>query len=358
MVRRPDTGDAGERKPSADAAVTPPDPGPAPSTANDSGTTTALPDAGAASGDPNLLDPLARDVTFFVTSDTHIGRPEEDTDATKASMAMIAAMHAVKGAAFPEGLALGPVGAADGVVVTGDLTDDNQSEEWTQFDAIWGANGEGAVRYPVFEGWGNHDLHGSRPDVQKGMRARHQRRQHKTYVAEGDGAHYSWDWHDVHLVQLNLYPGMKGGLGLDSPDLYNPRNSLAFLAGDLAARVGKSGRPVILFFHFGLEENNNRGWASSEREAFYKVIDAYNVIGVFVGHSHAQRYEQVQSLAAGPSGRKIDMYVTDDTLSAASGRKTGFYVVHVGASEMVVAERTINGASPWGFVRKTSLKTP
>src|SRR5262249_31926764 len=110
---------------------------------------------------------------------------------------------------------------------------------------------------------------------------------------------YSWDWGPVHLVQGNLWAGK-----IDDLD---------WLRNDLANNVGSSGRPVILFQHFGWDAfSKQRGcndaggkdctsdadcdsgvscvdeyWSADDRTAFKNLIGPYNVIGVFSGHRHA-----------------------------------------------------------------------
>lgn len=46
-----------------------------------------------------------------------------------------------------------------GLLTAGDLTEMGQPHEWARFEAIFGLTGkEGWIRYPVFEGAGNHDV--------------------------------------------------------------------------------------------------------------------------------------------------------------------------------------------------------
>jgi cytolysin (calcineurin-like family phosphatase) len=110
---------------------------------------------------------------------------------------MIEAMLAATGKNLPDGLGGGIIREPLGMVLTGDLADDNRLEQWNQFDSIWSANGDGEIRYPVFEGLSNHDFHAGRKEVRAAMLERHQDRVHTILVAKGEGAHYSWDWNDV-----------------------------------------------------------------------------------------------------------------------------------------------------------------
>ena len=47
--------------------------------------------------------------------------------------------------------------------------------------------------------------------------------------------HYSWDWHDVHFVQTNLYPGLGVDSGVAESYRIDPAGSLLFMGADLDA---------------------------------------------------------------------------------------------------------------------------
>ena len=54
----------------------------------------------------------------------------------------------------------------------------------------------------------------------------------KNYRLSENGLHYSWEWGDVHLAMLNLYPG-DAGKGPEGAALNSPSYSLQFLIEDL-----------------------------------------------------------------------------------------------------------------------------
>lgn len=268
------------------------------------------------------------DVTFYVTSDLHYGA----SPTTPAANAMtIDFVNVLPGTAYPASVG-GNVATPRGVVVTGDITNSGTADQWALFTEDYGVNGEGRICYPVYEGWGNHDGGGAPGSVVgKGMAERNKTRVGVKNVSE-NGLHYSWDWDQVHMAELNLYAGdlrvkhgAMDGLG------HEPAYSLKFLKEDLAKNVGKSGRPVIIMMHFGFDEGFSMGWgwwAAEERDAFYEAIKDFNVIGILYGHTHASDHYLWKG---------IDIY------NCASGQRDPnvgeCMVFHVTPKELVVMHR-------------------
>ena len=128
-----------------------------------------------------------------------------------------------------------------GVVVLGDCIDDGDrmldgkpqtKPQYEFFRADFGLDGtDGLLKFPVFEGWGNHDG----PPVgkerfgfsfQAELKKRNAIRQQKGRIGNlsENGLHYSWDWDDVHLVQLNFYPADQQRAGVRySPVWHDPQ---------------------------------------------------------------------------------------------------------------------------------------
>ena len=107
--------------------------------------------------------------------------------------------------------------------------------------------------------------------------------------------HYSWDWEEVHFVQLNIYPG-------DEPVKFkgakNPFRGYTYLKNDLEKNVGNSGRPVVLAHHYGMDKFS-RGimedghinpkaewWTENDRKKYWELLKPYNVILILTGHAH------------------------------------------------------------------------
>lgn len=283
------------------------------------------------------LSYAAGDVTFLVTSDSHYDAFENE-DRNARDRATIDHMNAIAKVPWPKELGGGPIGTPRAVLLLGDVIDDgdrmrdgkNQSaQQWRHFVADFGLDGtDGRLKYPVLEGWGNHDgppigreKHGF--SLQAELRRRNRLRKRKGLIAHvsQNGLHYSWDWEGVHFVQLNLYPGdAPHPKTRYSPAHHHPQQSLAFLKADLKARVGKSGRPVVLVHHYDLQGSN--WWHDDERQAYRDAVKDYNVVAVFHGHTGTQVYQW----------KGLDVINTGQT-------ENGFFVVQIAGPRLRLAYR-------------------
>jgi cytolysin (calcineurin-like family phosphatase) len=287
----------------------------------------------------------AYDVTFFLASDSHYG---QSPTVAAANGKTIEAMNALPGAAYPGEIG-GTVDSPRGVAVLGDLVNSVDSprspEFWRQFTADFGVNGEGRLRFPVYECAGNHDG-GEKQLVRQGIRMRNAGRPGVKSVST-NGINYSWDWDAIHFVSLGLFAGTDGDV---IPDFWGRKNegpwrlpghSLEYLEEDLVRNVGRSGRPVILMQHYGWDLWGLSSWSDRERKALAAAIKDYNVIAIFWGHTHT-----VQRVDVG----EIPTFCVGST--QADPKPGVFMVVRIRPWEMAVAERRLNG---WGAVYKIKL---
>lgn len=199
-----------------------------------------------------------------------------------------------------------------GIIYAGDLTFYGHARDVQDYLDSFGDRDN--LRF-VFDGYGNHDHYTQGDQDWNGLRNHIQNQKRvtpKTNKGASGQPHYSWDWHDVHFVQLNLVAGHnftpKGGeLELD------PLDSFDFLVSDLAAFVGNSGRPVVLIQHYGwdglsLNDNPDKPiwWIESQRVELWNAIKNYNVIAIFAGHAHptpeAEGWDNLWSRPAGATG--------------------------------------------------------
>jgi hypothetical protein len=290
-------------------------------------------------GSTTTTPAAARSVTFFAFGDPQYGGGPPDKNSFH-----IQALNAAPALAWPAGFSRAglPVGDPRGVIVAGDLTQNGQAgrnpAEWyiaeryvfdlnqhygisvTQprisgelglFLSDYGLGGNDGrhafvLRWPVFEGYGNHDFdvleyqpqfYGGVAPARDVVSIRNQVRGKwppVRRVAPGNAGHYSWDWDDVHFVQLNV-------AGADAPTnpLQLPRDpmgALSFLEQDLAAEIGDSCRPIIVVMHYGFDpfSSEDRWWDAGQRQAFLKVLAGYkNVVALLHGHLHLTRLYQV-----------------------------------------------------------------
>ena len=240
-----------------------------------------------------------RNVTFVSTSDSHYAafEKEDRNDRTRETIRQINAVTDLK---WPAELGGGAVERPRGVVHLGDAIDDgdklfegkNQTERQSMyFVRDFGLDGaDGLLKYPVFEGWGNHDgppegkeKHGF--SFQAQLKKRNAIRKEKGLISglSENGLHYSWDWDDVHFVQLNIYPADRQREGVRyNPVWHDPQGSLSFLKQDLQKNVRKSGRPVVLLSHCGVDTD---WWTAADWKQFYDAAKPYNVVLYLYGHS-------------------------------------------------------------------------
>jgi cytolysin (calcineurin-like family phosphatase) len=206
----------------------------------------------------------------------------------------IEVMNNLPGKPFPHG---GAVDEPLGVIIAGDLVDDiGNPANWKLYKTFFHPNGNARLRFPVYEGAGNHDLsteqeEGTWTYVQMELRDRNGERPGSFFFDE-HRYHYSWDWGDYHFVNLNLFPGRVPRPVYDNPSPWNdPKGSLDFLEADLASQVGTSGRPVVLLWHYGLRGwGLEKWWVPEDLDALREVLDPYNVALILHGHEH--RYER------------------------------------------------------------------
>ena len=215
---------------------------------------------------PGSLAPAPRtpaggtDVTFFVAADTHFGAQ----GIAERNARQVQAMNDLPGTPLPTAYGGAPVHQPLGLLVAGDLTNSGRRDQWNQFVKHYGLTGSDApLKYPVFECAGNHDRQALlfRP-VLDGVKARH-----------GGKLIYSWNWGDVHLVCLDLYPDAA---------------ALRWLRKDLAA-VGRK-LPVVIYFHYSILGPFSEWWTDRERQAFAEALQGYHVVALFHGHYHASQH--------------------------------------------------------------------
>jgi hypothetical protein len=211
-----------------------------------------------------------------------------------------------------------------GIIYAGDLTQSTAMDEWDYFKRSVAS----FERY-LFHGLGNHDVSeptdgqtawceywkvqaalGQPVPSRSGCVDPDEIHEHvldlkrATRKTRKGNPHYSWDWHDVHFVQLNLFPGNQAPSALPDGPLppnteyrdHDPMGALTFLMNDLAASVGDSGRPVVLIHHYGFD-GFSKGevalsnvyevwWTERQRMACWAALQGYNVAGIFTGHLH------------------------------------------------------------------------
>jgi cytolysin (calcineurin-like family phosphatase) len=278
----------------------------------------------------------AEPVTFLVTSDSHYEAIEK-VERNDRNRVTIERMNVITEQSWPEKLGGGKIGKPLGVLALGDLIDDGDKAgeteiEWRHFEEQFGLDGtDGLLKYPVFEGFGNHDgppapFIKQKRSVQAEIKRRNTLRLENKAISNvsPNGLHYSWDWNGVHLVQTNTYPADKQNAKVRySLPWHDPQLALQFVKDDLAKNVGASGRPVIIVAHCGFDTD---WWVAEDWAAFYHAVKPYNVIGYFYGHSGTGLRKWK------PEGEMIPL----DGVNTGQTEK-GFFVVEISDERMRLA---------------------
>jgi len=269
------------------------------------------------------------DVTFFITTDLHYGL-KQSVDNEQGNKDIVAEMNTTAGNLnYPVSVGGKLIEQPRGVLVAGDLTELGKESEYEGYDTYDGFadDYDGLLNYPVYEAFGNHDctINGTENYTKNQVKVRNQTRPGISNVSS-NGFHYSWDWDSVHFVNLNLYPGPQGGRTNEA------EGSIDFLVADLAANVGDSGWPVVIYHHFGMDPNSLNWWTDGDRDTYYEAIKDYNVIAILHGHSHVlATYEwrgiDVYDIGTGKSGHWAVMQITDAELIFASRNRLGWAIV-------------------------------
>lgn len=299
------------------------------------------------------------EVTFFAVSDTHYAM---DPGSYVGVRKTIDAMNWLPGERWPDELGGGTIRTPRGVLHGGDMINDGAAPDaaavWRIFTADFGVNGEGRICYPVFEAVGNHDAGDGFPP-QEGVKGRNRQRQGLTGVSS-NGLHYSWNWGRLHFVCVNKYSGS----GRDparpfNQDWNDPTHSVEFLTEDLSRNVGSSGRPVMIYQHYGWD-GFSAGWGwwnENDRTNTWNVIKPYNVVAYLHGHTHAATFMKWDGKDFHKEGQRMPERGLD-IIGCGSGNHGPdgpgvFMVFQMTDKELRVAER--NG-SQWGVRMKIPLR--
>ncbi len=248
-----------------------------------------------------------------------------------------------------------------GLLVPGDMTQNGRGEEFEQY-----YNALGNQTAKVYDGLGNHDYTGNHAGTCQGNSPPYwngstltrncdvtgqlkedwiPRNRATSLYRVADRPHYSWDWEDVHFVQLNLFAGNDPD-GPPGYELLNPYAALDFLVQDLAANVGNSGRPVVLMHHYGLESFSQAWWDDYQRDAYWAAIAPYNVVAAITGHLHTVNLFQ-DWRGGGPfagSNRTITSFIVGGAWNGDGGSNGQYAEVNIDGDTMVLRRKSRDGS--------------
>jgi cytolysin (calcineurin-like family phosphatase) len=251
------------------------------------------------------LGQTGTDMTFYVTSDIHFFRRTYNLIDQLTHVKVLNGFFST-GATWPAGAGIPagtPIAKPLALIIDGDITTHGLAQDLGAFRINYERGTiPASIQYPVLFGIGNHEtVSDETPENAKRMFDYLETRMGNTHMDFVSG-NYSWDWQGVHMVQLNTWAG-------DQTSVYaHTSDGLAWLANDLKTYVGNTTKPVMLFQHYLLanvyigrvsDATNDDFFPTDENaidstgiktgqgyETFWKVIQNYNVIGMFGGHNH------------------------------------------------------------------------
>lgn len=249
----------------------------------------------------NINDSNSTDVTFIAFGDSqHWDPTNHQNDFQVEALNHFNELLSWEDAGFEE---LGEITDIRGIIMAGDITQNGRdgrvfsNDEYGEFVKRYGLCGNKEVKYPMYEGYGNHDffewdnifyrIPGDHPVVDS-VAIRNEYRTNLTNVAPGMDGHYSWEWDNLHFIQLNLAPSDTDP-DFDVGRLRNPRNALTFMKNDLDEHVVGTDKKVIIISHYGPWEW--REWDDPQITELCEVLEGYSpyVISYIHGHSHSTK---------------------------------------------------------------------
>ncbi len=276
-------------------------------------------------------DPPEDDFTFFVAADSHYGTSDEVKGSNRQ---VVEDMNNVVGAELPN--SDDTVAEPEAVVHVGDMVDSRLQSEWEDYTEHFGHDGtDGLLNYPAYDGIGNHD--GSRNDPIRSAVAERVRQHSGLDRVSDSGLQYAWRWGQFHFIQLGVCAGndmddVQSDMGNNSR-AHDPEGAYDFLKETLEEDVGDSGRPVVLFQHYGFGGWGLDWWGEDAQDRFYDLISDYNIVLLVTGHNHVSRlgsdyeWRGIRWLSVGSSYRS-------------GGTSSGeFFVVQASGDELTIAAR-------------------
>lgn len=300
------------------------------------------------------------------------------------------------GAFFNEG---SPYDHVRGVAVAGDLTQ-NGSEavpvgtqlghdcrEYTLYRQAFGRCGtEGALLFPVYEAYGNHDFpwiagvgdpnYHPVVDYLDQITAAHRPGEAADlYDDPSPGTnHFAWRWDDMWFVNLDVKPGTEVEvLEKNGFRHVSPLDSLGFFRKFLDSRSATTTRQIVVMTHYPIGSSRI---LDSERTAFCKLIsDAQNGTGPFAnqklaktnpviyihGHTHAAPAVSTWTCPAPHASVSFPIFDVGTPFYQANPNGPGrlhFTVMRIGGNRVEAAGVSAdakNPTGPWTYLHKTRL---
>ena len=239
----------------------------------------------------SLVNPVraqVRDVSVVIAADTHFDMPPESDQ-----FYHVKAMNRLPGtfvwpAGGPQAFAGDTLKQLNGVVIAGDIFDKADPRIRALYNARYSrGTGDKQIHFPVYPGFGNHDINPFSEDSMRNLQGRGFNLQFmdsvlQTKLAKGEilnlhapSRAYSWNVGDVHFIQAQTFAG----------DTSYSESNMEWLANDLK-QYASNGNPVVYIQHYGVDKWALGWWNQTARNQLFDLLDQYNLAAFFVGHTH------------------------------------------------------------------------
>jgi cytolysin (calcineurin-like family phosphatase) len=171
-----------------------------------------------------------------------------------------------------------------GIIINGDLTEYGGANDLSNFKELWSKEKLGSSL--IYPGLGNHDyvnnLGGCSPDCTNRMlgymKDLLEKKEVKITTYDPDSLAYSWDFSNVHFIQLHNHPATVANTGT-----YNIKPSMKWFEEDLK-KARTAGKVIIVNLH----DYGDTFYGNSEDQfnEFNDLLRKYKVSAVFAGHLH------------------------------------------------------------------------
>lgn len=222
--------------------------------------------------------------------------------------------------------------AIDGVVIAGDIFDHPCQYSLELFRARYDKRGVGEkkIKYDIYPGYGNHDIDPDGTDANNNMKMRrltyafrdsllgHMMDRGELKNIHPETKDYSWNFGDVHFVQVNRFFGdtIVGNA--------NPQEWENWIKRDLRKNAS-NGEPVVIVQHYTFtDEWGSNWWGEESRKKMAEILEPYNVIAIFAGHIHNEDRQEFEG---------IPVFVVNNAWKDESG-PASFVYVSVGDEQM------------------------
>src|SRR5450830_843559 len=203
--------------------------------------------------------------------------------------------------------AINKVGGIEFGIVNGDITEFGRNNSWNNFASTYNR-----LYFPYYIGLGNHDYQNNVDNCTEGIvfpsadscafnslnRMNNALHNYSSTLAQFStdwittspshwtgSMSYSWDYKDVHFVQLQNFPSYHVALTAWTERYAWVSSSISWLREDLRLARLRGKKDIIINFH--QDDHNFPPWTDDyNTRQFRAIIDTFKPLAIFTGHRH------------------------------------------------------------------------